>query len=234
MIFNDSAKTAKNIGTKKALLCCIIPIILVVAVILVGVIFVKNLFHDCNENAECGENAYCGIGYKCYQMPGNAYRGKTTVQYNYGLVTAILAGGVIISFIIFMRKRKNLPKKNEALIKSSGEKTNKPYSSSKKIESCCNKKIRWPLVFIWSSLILAAALIIIESNKCTSVDACGEDAYCGSDGKCRPFNEPKEGVRNYIMVSSIVSISMIVLALTINYKNTNMIKELTCCFKKRK
>ena len=204
MIFKDSARIPKNLSTKKAMLCHIIPIIIVVVVILMGLTYIKNLFRECNESTECGENVYCGVDYKCHQMPGNTYSGKTIVKHNYGWAMAILGIGIIISLKIWYPK-----------------------------------KIKWPLdkgvTIILFSLILAAGIIIVESYKCTSIDACGADAYCGSNGKCHSFNEPKvTGERNYILISTIAAVLMIVLTFTIKYKNTNLIKALMCCSRKRK
>ncbi|MBS3158566.1 hypothetical protein J4206_04730 [Candidatus Woesearchaeota archaeon] len=85
---------------KKAILCHIIPIAIVVGLIWLFIFAIKLTYvGECTSNADCGSNSYCGSDRKCHSMP-------TKVNRDFTSAVIILSISLIIAFILLVWKKK--------------------------------------------------------------------------------------------------------------------------------
>ena len=85
---------------KKAILCHIIPIIIVVGLVWLFIFAIKLTYtEECSSNGDCGSNSYCGSDKKCHNMP-------TKVNRDFTSAIIIIGISLIIAFILLTWKRK--------------------------------------------------------------------------------------------------------------------------------
>ncbi len=85
---------------KKAILCHIIPIVIVVGFIWLLIFAIKLTYvGECSSNSDCSSNSYCGSDKKCHSMP-------TKVNRDFTSAIIIIGISLIIAFILLVWKRK--------------------------------------------------------------------------------------------------------------------------------